>query len=118
MAGRPQHSGTTIVSRIDETSLIGANSVFGTLTIGTGVLEIKVSASAVSGRSAIFVMADKDNSGVVYFGLDDTVTSTKAMAVLQAGQGMEFQIDSEQTQKLYGIGSAVGQKVHCIEVKK
>jgi len=80
-------------------------------TVGTektiGVAAAVVIA-ANADRKGGNVQSKSTNTGIVYIGLDNTVTSSKWVAELQAGQA--FSIDDYRGD-IYAIGSAAGQLV-------
>jgi len=74
-------------------------------TVGTTAVEVL---DANADRKACIIQAKSTNTGIIYIGFDNTVTSTKWIAELQAG--MAFSVDDYRG-ALFAIGSAAGQLV-------
>lgn len=116
MAGRQQYSGTTIVTRVDETSLLGAGSLGKKITVDGTAIELRVGSTLLAGRTAVWCQAHKDNTG--YIEISFNSDGSNPFAFISAGMGIELQIDSCQSVSLYAKGSASGQVLYLCEVRK
>ncbi len=74
------------------------------ITVGNAAAIVALAANA--GRKAFTLQAKSTNAGIIYIGFDNTVTTTKWIAELQAG--MSFMLDDYRGD-LYARASAVGQ---------
>lgn len=75
------------------------------ITVGTAAVSI---IAANADRKGCIIQNKSTNSGIIYIGFDNTVTSSKWIAELQPG--MSFMLDDYRGD-LYAIGSAAGQLV-------
>ncbi len=75
-------------------------------TVGSGAALVIIAANA--SRKACTVQAKSTNTGIVYIGMDNTVTSTAWVAELQPG--MSFSVDDYRGD-IYARASAAGQLV-------
>ncbi|UWG95515.1 hypothetical protein LPY66_11335 [Dehalobacter sp. DCM] len=115
MAGRAEFSSNVIVSG---GAVVGLNSEYGRLTVGTTAVAVKAGAEAVSARTGTVLAAHPDNTGYIYLGLDDTVSATNYMMVLPAGQIVTIDIDNEVDVPIYAIASVADQYMGVCEVKR
>lgn len=101
---RSEATQTTILEAIRD-ELIGASSgTYGTeKTIGTSQSQVL---AANSSRKAFIIQSKAVNSGKIYIGFDNTVTSTKWIAELQAGQSL---ILDDWTGTVHAISDTAGQ---------
>jgi len=74
-------------------------------TVGTSAVQVLASNSD---RKCLLVQAKSTNTGIIYIGFDNTVTSTKWVAELQAGQSLMI---DDYRGEIYAIASADGQKL-------
>jgi hypothetical protein len=79
-------------------------------TIGNTVTALDLSMSDVS---CVVIQAKADNSGYVYVGNDDTITSSgdNAGCELAAGQAITLPLRGDVDGTIYLVASASGQKV-------
>ena len=63
---------------------------------------------------SVTIKADDDNSGNIYVGFDDTVSTTTGFR-LKAGQGIDIAIDN--LSKIWLVADADNQKAHILWVK-
>lgn len=115
MAGR-EYTANVVVST--DYTLLGSESAYNQLTIGTTVTEIKVGAERLVSRTVLFLNAHKDNTGVIYIGLDNQVSNSKWFLMLEPSEKMALKLDSADDVAIYAIASAAGQKVGICEVKQ
>lgn len=80
----------------------------GVVTVGTSVTRL--SNSSVHCR-VVIIKADDDNSGNVYVGFDENVTTSTGFR-LKAGQGVELVINN--LNKIYLIADSDDQKVYYV----
>lgn len=86
----------------------------GITTAGTFAADATVGLAAVSAlasnanRKACLIQADATNTGVIYLGFDNSVTSAKKIISLTAGQS--FAVDDYRGD-IYAIASIAGQKI-------
>ena len=76
------------------------------ITVGNGAAVEILAANAA--RKACIIQAKAANTGIVYLGFDNTVTTTKWIAELQAG--MSFTVDDYRGD-LYARADAAGQLI-------
>lgn len=110
--GRQEFSGTVIVQ---QSSTLAGSGVYGSILVGTVAVEMKVGASALVNRSIINIQAAAGNSGIVYLGIDNTVTSGKYIVALNAGQTFNIEVEPTKTLKIWAIASVAGQNVSLFE---
>jgi hypothetical protein len=97
------------------------NEPQGSLDTGSN-LDIDTAAEQITGTSypatvGVLFRADADNSGVIYLGNSDVTAGTTASTdgfPLSAGDGVFLQISNANL--VYGIGSAVNQKIFFMVV--
>ena len=113
---RPAYSSSvTIDAGNNELSL---ESVYGCLTIGTSVSEIKIGSSALVGRKAVSIQSDEDNTGVIYlgFGLTDP-SASNSFFKLNAGGSVVLSIDKFNDIPIKAIATLANQKIYVSELK-
>jgi hypothetical protein len=111
---KPEFSADVIAT---DTSLLGVGSIYNALVIGVAAQELRIGAAALAGRSSVVVTAHPDNTGYVYIGLDNLVTTAKYFIALPGGSGITVKCDPSGSLKLWAIGSAAGQNVGLLEGK-
>lgn len=62
-----------------DNSSIGEDSIYGNLTIGTVAIEIKVGATKLGNRKMVLI--DNNTTTDCFYGLDNTVTTTKGFLI-------------------------------------
>lgn len=105
-----QFSSTVTVAK--EYGLIGANSQYDLVTVGTTATLIDL---AVDGRTSVFLQAHKDLVDVLYIGLDDTVSDAKHFASLTAGEKIQFIVSTSSNPAIYVKGTNATDKVAVLE---
>lgn len=103
------------VTVANEYTLYGTGTLFARVTVGTSAVEAKVGASKLTGRKTVGLKAHPDNTGYVYVGFTNLVSSTNYGWVLAGGDAIEFTLDSADGLEVWLIGSAAGQYVGLIE---
>jgi len=90
--GKKQFSNSVSIS---STSSVLNNSAISTkLTVSTTEIELKVGATSMIGRKAIYIEADQDNSSSIYIGVGNiTLSDTTSMMRLSAGDARQIDID-------------------------
>lgn len=82
-----------------------------------GVTAVQITATSIEAQKGVLIKADTNNSGIVYIGNSD-VTAGSADATdgfpLQPGESVQVEIDN--VNRIYAIGSAAGQKVFWIKL--
>jgi hypothetical protein len=113
--GSREFSSDVIVA--NEYTILGANSKYGVVTVGTAAVELKVGASKLTDRTTLSIQALKTNSDLIYIGLDNTVTTSKFGLFLEAGTGIELGLSTSVIPSIFAISGTAGQKVSIIEGK-
>jgi hypothetical protein len=113
--GKPEFSGSVTITT--DSTMLDIGSVYAQITAGAAAVELKVGASALVNRSSLSIQAHPDNTGIVYVGFDNLVTSVKYGLALAGGAGATISLDSSGSLKVWAIGSAAGQLVGVIEGK-
>lgn len=95
------------------TSLEGLNAIETTqYTVGTSAQ--KLTPTPMTNRSGMMIkVRATDTSQVVYVGPNDQVTSLNGFPIFD---GDTLQLDLKETQEIWAIGSAAGQKVFVLEI--
>lgn len=101
----------------NEYTLLGIGSVYERLTVGVAAIEVKAGVDKLAGRTTITVQAHPDNTGVIFLGLDNTVTANHYFYCLSGGSAITLRLDSVDNISIYAIASVVGQIMGVIEGK-
>lgn len=112
---RPAYS--TSVYLESQGALMKTDTVFGANTIGIASSEVKVGASALSGRNAVMIQADDNNADAIYLGVNSAPTVSNAMIKLSAGSVIVLNFDKYNVVPLYAISGTANQKIYVTEVK-
>ena len=83
----------------------------GQTTLGTTAVQL--TSTSILTKKGVLIKADDDNTGSVYIGKDDTVSTTTGFR-LSAGQGIAIEVDDAS--KIWLIADADNQKVHWIAI--
>jgi len=83
----------------------------GQTTVGT--TAVRLTSESTPAKKGVVIKADDDNTGNVYIGKDNTVSTTKGFR-LGAGQGITIEVDDAS--KIWLVADADSQKVHWIAV--
>ncbi|MHC1624453.1 MAG: hypothetical protein ACXQS2_00350 [Methermicoccaceae archaeon] len=83
----------------------------GQTTVGT--TAVRLTSEPTPAKKGVVIKADDDNTGSVYIGKDNTVSTTIGFR-LGAGQGITIEVDNAS--KIWLIADADNQKVHWIAV--
>ena len=95
-----------------ETPIESLNALSGNATsVGSGSAT-QIASAPPAGTRTITIQADPDNTKVVYFGFNASVTSGNAPGALQAGDFITFEVDS--TPLFYAISGSGSQIVRWI----
>jgi len=83
----------------------------GQTTVGTTAVQLTSESTPI--KKGVVIKADDDNTGSVYIGKDNTVSTTTGFR-LDAGQGIAIEVDDAS--KIWLVADADSQKVHWIAV--
>jgi len=83
----------------------------GQTTVGTSAVQLTT--ESIECKKGVLIKADDDNTGNIYVGNSDSVTSSTGFK-LKAGQGVTVEINDPS--KIYLIADADNQKVYWIAV--
>lgn len=111
--GRPDYSSNVTVA--NEYTLLGAGTLYGRVTAGVAAAEVKVGATALSGRKIVSMQAHPDNAGYVYIGFDNTVSATNYAFILSAGSLLSLNLDAAAALDIYCLASAADQYLGVVE---
>jgi hypothetical protein len=115
MAGKPEFSADVVVA--NEYTLHSSNSVYNTIDVGIAAVEVKAGAAALVDRTTVSLQADPNNTGALYLGLDNTVSTLKWFMCLMPGMGIELRVSTSNPPTFYVISNAAGQKAGIVEGK-
>jgi hypothetical protein len=101
----------------NEYTLLGVGSIYNMLTVNAVAVEVMAAGAKLAGRTTVMVQAHPDNTGYIYLGLDNTVTSAKNFFCLPGGAGITIKLDSTDNISIFAIGSAAGQLLSVLEGK-
>jgi len=105
-----------VVSDTSLSALLGAVATqpsfeSGQTTVGT--TAVRLTSESTPTKRGVVIKADDDNTGNVYIGKDNTVSTTTGFR-LGAGQGITIEVDDAS--KIWLVADADSQKVHWIAV--
>ena len=83
----------------------------GQTTVGTTAVQL--TSESTPTKKGVLIKADDNNTGSVYIGKDNTVSTTTGFR-LNAGQGIAIEVDDAS--KIWLVADADNQKVHWIAV--
>ena len=109
-------SAGNVVSDIPLSSLLGAVAAqpsFGSGQTTVGTTAVQLTSESIPTERGVLIKADDDNTGNVYIGKDNTVSTTTGFR-LNAGQGITIEVDDAS--KIWLVADAGSQKVHWIAV--
>lgn len=109
---RQEFSG--IVSVQQETTFLGNNSSYGTVTIGTTAKEIFVGLDKLPNRTTVFIQSHPDND-LIFIGFTPAVKWDNYGLILVGGQGIQLKVDKNNPISIYAIGNVEGQMLGVIE---
>jgi hypothetical protein len=90
-------------------------SVKASFTKSVGLAAVQLSASVYSAERGILIQSDDANTGSIYVGFDNTVTSLTGITLKNANDAIFLPLDNPATQ-IYLIASLAAQKVRCIVI--
>lgn len=81
------------------------------------IVAEQITSTSFAAKKGVILKADSANSGIIYIGNSDVTAGDTAATdgiPLSAGESIEIEIDNPN--KLYAIGSAVNQKVYWLAI--
>ncbi len=98
------------VSGVDSLDHVNDSAVYGTLTVGTTAVEVKVGGSALAFRKLVTMQAD-DNK--IYWGYDSSVTTSTGTRIYK-GQYVPLQVGPDIP--VYVIADGAGKEMRIGEL--
>lgn len=94
---------------------VSSDSISGTVTISSSsATELKVGASALSGRHTLLL--NNDSSFSIFFGFDNTVTASTGFFI-PSGNILTINLDADTVTQLFAIGGVTDANVTITEIK-
>lgn len=112
--GKQEFQSNVVVA--NEYTLLGVNSKYGVVDVGTVAKDLFVGAEKLQGRTTLFIQCHLDNSDNVYIGLTSSVTTSNFGILLMPGQSLQLKLSTgDNPMSIYAISGSSGQKVALIE---
>lgn len=105
-------SGTSTVSGTVTSNTAGLNS-FQTSQYSVGLAVVQLTPTPLTNRSSISIRVDKNNTGAVYIGPDNTVTTSTGYPLFA---GDTLGMDLTPTNTIYAIADTAAQIVAVLEI--